>query len=159
MEVSVFKGFNKIVEDLPLPVIMEQIRDGRFSAEIETLRALLAKGDLTGYKEEKKKLLAFTPSGRFEGGRKIEYLQRYSQYLILDIDDLSYDQAVALKKLASEIPYTYACFISPSLLGLKILVKVDSKAIFHKWAFLQVQEYYETHLKVTELLHFSSNPI
>jgi predicted P-loop ATPase len=148
MEVSIFKGFNIIVEDLALPVIMEQIRDGRFRAEIETLRTLLEKGDLSAYKEEKKKLLAFTPSGRFEGGRKLEYLQRYSQYLILDIDDLSYDKAVVLKKLASEIPYTYACFISPSREGLKILVKVDSKAIFHKLAFLQVQEYYEKHLKV-----------
>ena len=149
MKVSVFKGFNKIVENLSLSVIMEQIRDGRFSAEVEQLHTILKKGDLSEYKEAKKKLLAFTPSGMFEGGRKLENLKQYSQYLILDIDNLSFEQAALLRKSASEIPCSYACFISPSKEGLKILVKVDSKVIFHKQAFEQVKEYYETLLKVS----------
>jgi hypothetical protein len=71
--------------------------------------------------------LAFTPSGTFENGRKAELLTQYSEYVILDLDDLNPVQLEEAKKIVALAPYTFAVFISPSGNGLKIIVAVNSK--------------------------------
>ena len=78
MNVSVFHNFNEVSENLALPAVLEHIRDGRFRSRIETLRALLQDDNKKEYDKQKKSLPAFTPSATFEGGRKPEFLVRYS---------------------------------------------------------------------------------
>ncbi|MEI6750268.1 MAG: VapE domain-containing protein [Bacteroidota bacterium] len=143
MNVSVFHNFNEVSENMALPVVLEQIRDGRFKSRIEQLRSLLNDGKKKEYDKQKKSLPAFTPSATFEGGRKPEFLVQYTGVLVLDLDKLHVKLVQAIKTAASEIPFTYACFISPGGNGLKILVRTDSRQVFHKQAFEQVKEYYE----------------
>ena len=63
--------------------------------------------------------------------------------VVLDIDKLSKEQLTNAKALASQSPYTFASFTSPSGNGLKIFVKVNSSQENHKDAFLALQKYYE----------------
>jgi len=147
MEVSIFKNFNKVVSNKDLTTVMEVIRNGRYKTQVEQLQILLLKGKQKEYKKKKKSLPAFTPSGRFLGGRKMEFLQEYSKLLILDIDKLDVEKLNQVKKITISDKYTNVCFISPSGKGLKILVKVSSSIAKHKDAFETVKIYYESLLK------------
>ena len=143
MNVTVFKNFNEVIVHLPLSAILEHIRDGRYRAQVETLRKLIASGDQKEYDKQKKSLLAFTPSGCFDGGRKLQYLIQYSGFIILDIDKLSAEQLDVAFKVVTEIPFTYACFRSPSNNGLKVLVHCDNSKFSHYQAYNEVKAHYE----------------
>ena len=165
-QVSVFRGFNKVVADREFTVIAETVKNGTYKKEVEELRKLLSSGKDKEYSEQKKKLLAFTPSGMFEGGRKPALLQSYSGIIVLDIDKTN-EKTVEIKKKAAHIIYTYCCFISPGGNGLKIFVKVDSGSGQHLMAFNALKKYYEKALDVsidpsgkdiTRLCFLSSDP-
>ena len=147
MKVSIFRNFNQVVENLDITMILEQIRSGKYKSRILALREMLRQGKTDEYNDAKRSLPAFTPSGLFEGGRKMEYLKEYSGLIILDIDKLTQEQLCAVRSRVEEIPYTHACFISPSGNGLKILVKVFSRPVYHKVVFNQVKSHFEEHLK------------
>ncbi|NCA76150.1 MAG: virulence-associated E family protein [Alphaproteobacteria bacterium] len=147
MKVSIFRNFNQVVENLDISVILEQIRSGKYKSRVLALRELLRQGKTEEYNDAKRSLPAFTPSGLFEGGRKLEYLKEYSGLIILDIDKLTQDQLIATRSSVEEIPNTHACFISPSGKGLKILVKVFSRPVYHKVVFSQVKSFYEEQLR------------
>jgi hypothetical protein len=149
MKVSVFKNFNQIVETIDLSTILENIRSGKYLAIVLPLRELISLDKIAEYNEKKKSLPAFTPSGLFENGRKLEFLEEYSGCLVLDLDKLTYDQLYEAKAKIIKIPYIYSCFISPSGQGLKILVKVISRPVFHKQVFEQVKDYYEQQLGIS----------
>ena len=147
MKVSIFRNFNQVVENLDISVILEQIRSGKYKSRILALREMLRQGKTDEYNDAKRSLPAFTPSGLFEGGRKLEFLKEYSGLIILDIDKLTQDQLIATRSRVEEIPNTHACFISPSGNGLKILVKVFSRPVYHKMVFNQVKSFYEEQLR------------
>ncbi|GAK89003.1 hypothetical protein JCM19297_3527 [Nonlabens ulvanivorans] len=91
----------------------------------------------------KKELVAFTPSATFEGGRKMEYFKKYSGFVHLDFDKLEPDELQEAKQKIQSIPYTFACFTSPSGNGLKVFIEVDTTMEQHKSAYAQVQAFYE----------------
>ncbi|MFZ2431727.1 MAG: VapE domain-containing protein [Lutibacter sp.] len=146
--VTLFKNFNEVVEHKPLPVILEEIRTGKYRHAIVYLRKSLAEKKEEAYNKAKKSLLAFTPSGKFVGGRKMEFLAEYSNTIILDIDKLSKEDLTKANHLANQSEFTYASFISPSGNGLKILVKINTPKSEHKESFLKVQTHYEELLKL-----------
>ena len=146
--VTLFKNFNEVVEHKSLPAILEEIRTGKYKHAIVYLRKSLAEKKEEAYNKAKKSLPAFTPSGKFVGGRKLEFLTDYSSCIILDIDKLSAADLQNAKHLANQSEFTYASFISPSGNGLKILVKIASRKAEHKETFLLVQEHYEKLLKL-----------
>ena len=146
--VTIFKNFNEVVEHKSIPVILDEIRTGKYKPGIIYLRKSLAENKTEAYNKAKKSLPAFTPSGKFVGGRKLEFLADYSSCIILDIDKLSAADLQNAKHLANQSEFTYACFISPSGNGLKILVKINSDKANHKEAFLLVQAHYEAILKL-----------
>jgi hypothetical protein len=146
--VTLFKNFNEVVEHKSLPVILEEIRTGKYKHAIVYLRKSLAENKTEAYNKAKKSLPAFTPSGKFVGGRKLEFLANYSNCIILDIDKLSTKDLQNASHLANQSEFTYASFISPSGNGLKILVKIYSDKANHKDAFLLVQAHYESILKL-----------
>ncbi len=146
-EISIFEHFNKVVANNTLDIIVEQIRIGTFKEPVEKLRLLLQQGNEKEYTASKKSLPAFTPCGKFDGGRKLEFLKEYSRIIILDLDKLDNIQDVKMK--AASCKYTYSCFISPSGKGLKILVRTDNSITKHKDAFMKTQTYYERVLGVT----------
>ena len=147
-ELSIFKNFNKVLDNKDVEAIVELICNGHFKAKIEELQNLLSENKEKEYKKKKKSLAAFTPSGRFSGGRKIKYLQEYSKLIILDIDKLDESELESTKQKAIECKYTNICFVSPSGKGLKILVKVSSSASKHKQAFKIAKNHYEDLLKI-----------
>ena len=146
--ITVFKNFNEVVEHKSIPAILDEIRTGKYKPGIIYLRKSLAENKTEAYNKAKKSLPAFTPSGKFVGGRKLEFLADYSSCIILDIDKLTIAELQNAKNLAAQSEFTYACFISPSGNGLKILVKIDTSKTEHKEAFLLVQAHYEGILKL-----------
>lgn len=146
--ITVFKNFNEVVEHKSIPVILDEIRTGKYKPGIIYLRKSLAEKKEEAYNKAKKSLPAFTPSGKFVGGRKLEFLTEYSKFIILDIDKLSKNDLQKSKSIAAQSEFTYAYFISPSGNGLKILVKIETPKTEHKETFLKVQAYYENILKL-----------
>jgi len=146
--VTIFKNFNEVVEHKTIATILEEIKTGKYKPGIIYLRKSLAEKKEEAYNKAKKSLPAFTPSGKFVGGRKLEFLTEYSKFIILDIDKLSANDLQKSKSIAAQSEFTYACFISPSGNGLKILVKINSDKANHKEAFLLVQAHYESILKL-----------
>ncbi|TRX11705.1 virulence-associated E family protein [Flavobacterium gawalongense] len=146
--VTVFKNFNEVVEHKTISTILEEIKTGKYKHAIVYLRKSLSEKKEEAYNKAKKSLPAFTPSGKFVGGRKLEYLAEYSNCIILDIDKLSITDLQNASHLANQSEFTYASFISPSGNGLKILVKINSEKANHKEAFLLVQAHYEGVLKL-----------
>ncbi len=124
-------------------MILEEIKTGKYKHAIIYLRKSLSENKMEAYEKAKKSLPAFTPSGKFVGGRKMNFLDQYSNIIILDIDKLQPEQLVKVNHSARQCEYTYACFISPSGNGLKILVKVSSTKTEHKETFLAIQDHYE----------------
>ena len=164
--VTLFKNFNEVVEHKSLPAILEEIRTGKYKHAIVYLRKSLAEKKEEAYNKAKKSLPAFTPSGKFVGGRKMEFLAEYSNTIILDIDKLSKEDLTKASHLANQSEFTYASFISPSGNGLKILVKISTPKAEHKETFLLVQAHYENILKleidksgkdITRLCFYSSD--
>jgi hypothetical protein len=164
--VTIFKNFNEVVEHKSLLSILEEIKTGKYKHAIVYLRKSLSEKKEEAYNKAKKSLPAFTPSGKFVGGRKLEFLAEYSNCIILDIDKLSAADLQNAKHLANQSEFTFASFISPSGNGLKILIKINSDKTNHKEAFLLVQEYYESILKleidksgkdITRLCFYSSD--
>ena len=146
--VTIFKNFNEVVEHKTISTILEEIKTGKYRPGIIYLRKSLAENKTEAYNKAKKSLPAFTPSGKFVGGRKLEFLAKYSSCIILDIDKLSAADLQNAKHLANQSEFTFASFISPSGNGLKILVKINSDKANHKEAFLLVQAHYESILKL-----------
>lgn len=144
MTITIFKNFNEVIEHKTIPEILHEIKTGKYRPGITYLRKSLAENKLEAYEKAKKSLPAFTPSGKFVGGRKMEFLEAYSNFIILDIDKLSQTDLQNAKHKANQSEYTYASFISPSGNGLKILVKVNTTKEDHKETFLAIQKHYET---------------
>lgn len=143
MVVSIFKNFNEVVQNQKIIEVLEDIKTGKYKNVITYLRKSLAESKMEAYERAKKSLPAFTPSACFKGGRKLEFITAYTQMVVLDIDKISKEQLTNAKALASQSPYTFASFTSPSGNGLKIFVKVNSSQENHKDAFLALQKYYE----------------
>ncbi|WP_310559795.1 VapE domain-containing protein [Flavobacterium sp.] len=146
--VTIFKNFNEVVEHKTIATILEEIKTGKYKPGIIYLRKSLSEKKEEAYNKAKKSLPAFTPSGKFVGGRKLEFLTEYSKFIILDIDKLSTNDLQKSKSIAAQSEFTYACFISPSGNGLKILVKIETPKTEHKETFLKVQAHYENILKL-----------
>jgi hypothetical protein len=141
--ITIFKNFNEVVEHKTIQQILEEIRSGTYKHAIVYLRKSKTENKLEAYEKAKKSLPAFTPSAKFVGGRKMEFLAEYSNLIILDIDKLSPADLKAASNLAIQNEFTYASFISPSGNGLKILVKTNTPKTEHKESFLAVQDHYE----------------
>lgn len=140
---TIFKGFKNPVENKSLIILTKEIKEGKYKEQVIQVTQLATQGNKEEADKLKKLLPAFTPSGTFEGGRKLEYLIQYSQFIILDLDKLAPDDLQAAFQKAAAISYTFCCFRSPSGNGIKILVEVTSTQEHHLQAYNQVADYYE----------------
>ncbi len=147
-EVTIFSGFNQPVENKPLSVIINDILQGKYRTEIEHLRSLIASDETAKAEQYKKQLPAFTPSATFKGGRKADLLDHYSGFVHLDFDKLTPLQLETAFKAISQIPYTFACFRSPSGNGIKVFIQISTGTEQHSTVYKQVQEYYEQKLNI-----------
>lgn len=164
---TIFKNFTQIVEHRSLILITKDIQEGRYANEIKQIRDCIGSGNKEKADRLKKQLPAFTPSGKFEGGRDAGKLEQYSGYIILDIDSLPGSAVEEAFNIACLAPYTFCCFRSPGGNGLKILVEVSTGPEHHETAYNQVADYYEQALNVgidrsgkdiPRLCYYSSDP-
>lgn len=147
---SVYKNILDTIpyEQKPLHEVLTQIHNCVQYSIIDPCRKLYAEGNTDAYSEKKKLLMCFTPSGRFEEGRKAEHFKTYSGFIILDIDKLPLDKLISIKEKVIAMQLTFCCFVSPSGAGLKILVQVSSNEHQHTQAFNQIKNIYERELKI-----------
>jgi len=130
-----------------LEKIFEVIQSDFFSKKIKILRRYFKKGELDKYKKGKNQLEAFTSTGIFSPSRKGEYIQGYTHIITLDIDKIP-DQIEEINKKVNEMPETLASFLSPSGVGLKVFVKIDTSSKDHKAAYNIVRSEYEKRLNI-----------
>ena len=131
------------MEQNPVLQVLFKINNGTYKHLVDPATKAFQEGNTELYAELKKKIPSFIISGTYEGGRKAENLKDYSGYLILDIDKLPKDEIKNYKQKIAEVPFTFACFISPSGVGLKIIIKVNSNPTNHLQAFNQLKAIYE----------------
>lgn len=94
------------------------------------------------YKAAKDKLPAFTLSGVFpEGQRLNESIISHSGKLCVDIDGLE-DNVVDVKETLKSDPFTEAVFYSVGGKGLAVSVKIDGKR--HEESYIALESYYKT---------------
>src|SRR5690554_2719605 len=115
-KVSYFKSFGSKPEEVDLLYILGAIKEGAYRDRIEHLQKL----DGEEYGKAKRSLPHFTPSGIFTEKRQSENLLKYSQVIVLDIDDVGID-APDIRDKAAETEFTLAAFLSPGWEGVKIL--------------------------------------
>lgn len=119
----------------PLFTLFDRIKDGYWAETIQGIRS--GRG---GYVKNKKRLPCFTPAGTFRIRCDWDLLQ-YSHIVHLDYDDV--ENPAVLKDRLVKSPYTLAAFISPSLEGLKVFVRVTTGADHHVNAFAHVRKVFD----------------
>jgi hypothetical protein len=120
-------------------VVLNRIRDGASKELVKKIRAEKRK---TERNDLKKNLPSICFSGIFNK-RKDNDIQEHSGLICLDFD--GYDKQkdlLADKKVLSENKYSYSVFISPSGLGLKVLVKIPADIDNHKNFFNSLEKHY-----------------
>lgn len=126
-----------------LELIFNDIQSGRWKAVIEQMRFAKHNEKDEMYSELKIKLNCFTPSATFKDKRDKNLVLEYRGIMSLDYDGLIREEIDVIKNIINAELNTYCCFISPSGLGLKVFVKIDSNRDNHTTAFNQVRDYYD----------------
>lgn len=150
--ITIFRHKNQVCAQRPLLTILQQIKRGMYKEIVQDLREqkLLELKDLDEYLLDH--LPAFTPSGKFEGGRDLDSLMDYSQYIWLEVAGLDQDLLASIKMDIARIPFTYACFINQLGEGLVVLVKVKTPALLHTGAFACINQFYRQRLALDTTL-------
>lgn len=122
---------------------LNDIANGTYKTQILNCReALIDKKDKVLYKKLKTQLKAVTFCGSFEGGRKLSNLTFYNKILVIDIDGIDKKDLNDLKAKLISDQYIMAVWTSPSLSGLKGLVKINSTPESHKIFFSSLSIYF-----------------
>ena len=140
---TIFKNFATPVENVSLIILSNWIASGKYKAQVEEIRDLIAQGNAEEAQKKKQQLPAFTPSATFTEKRLLPNMENYSGFVHLDFDKLTPEQLNAAFQIIAAIPYTFICFISPSGNGLKVFIEVNTGAEHHDAAYHQVMQYYE----------------
>lgn len=132
-----------------LEAIIERILDGKRGLDEKTRECnILASTDPDSYKRYKEKVLsAVTFAGFFPPKhRKAAALAGHSGCVVLDIDGLSPSQIPELLAILAQHPYVLLAFVSPSGLGIKIVVRVTpipTNDVEHKTAWQACVDFFE----------------
>ncbi len=89
-----------------------------------------------------KYLPAITVSGTFNNSHLISDIKEYSGLMQIDVDKIQ--DVLKIKEIFINDKYTNSCFISPSGIGVKAIVKILQDKEKHLGFFLALQQYYKT---------------
>ena len=131
-------------EAVGLAAVLDGIRSGRWEPAVAAVREAVERGDNAAKDAAKRSLPGFTPAGLFSVRRK-DGLQTHSCLVVADVDKLaSAADAAKLRDGLAHDPHTQAAFVSPSGLGVKALVRVESCAdgADHEAAFAALVTHY-----------------
>lgn len=139
---SIFDNtYDKIGKETSIENELSSIKNGLYKSEISNCRRAYSSNSLE-YKKLKSKLKAVTFCGMFSQGRKLSNLIHYNSLIVIDIDNLTRDELNKVKELLKNDPYIMALWDSPSGLGLKGLVRVNSTIDLHKKYFTSLSIYF-----------------
>jgi hypothetical protein len=142
--VSTYKNFGTKLEDSSIFNILQDIKNGKYESEINSIRYAMHSGKDKLADELKSELLAFTTSGTFDKQRKTEFLKTYSQIINLDFDHIPIEELDSLVAIINDCKFTLASFISPRGEGIKVFININSNAEKHAIAYNQVANFYKT---------------
>ena len=133
---------------VPIETVFDRISSGANGLKEKTkLLNVLVQTEPDVYKKEKAKLPAVTFSGTFpKGKRKAQYLRTHSGYITIDIDGLSPEQTAQLLAELAQMPHIVLAFVSPSGLGIKVVVRVNpipTNDLEHKGAYQACLDFFE----------------
>ena len=129
--------------------VLSRIRSGAKGLDQKTIYChATAVGDPKAYKAYKEKELpAVTFSGTFpKGKRNKDNLRQHSSLITLDIDGLPLDTIPDLLVELSHHPHVLLAFISPSGMGIKLVVRVSptpTNDMEHKGAYAECLEVFD----------------
>ena len=132
-----------------LQAVRERILDGKRGLDEKTRYCnALAITEPKAYKAYKEtNLPAVTFSGTFpKGKRKAQHLIRHSGYITIDVDGLTANQIASLLAELAQMPHVVLAFISPSGLGIKVIVRVNpipTNDLEHKGAYQACLDFFE----------------
>ena len=137
MKITVFWNIFDTTDPLYVDVIeiLKRLKDGNSKDIIEKIRSI---EDKDQQQQVKKRLPSICFSGRFSQ-RKAEYLLEHSGLICLDIDELKEKDLHDIKEAICEDEHVFACFVSPSGYGLKVIVKIHPDKAEHKSQFLALE--------------------
>lgn len=120
---------------------LDRIRSGKSKDLCEKVRAASTKEERN---ELKKGLPSVCFGGKFER-RAADALIEPSGFMVLDFDGFKTKEDLASRRFDIELDdYTYACFLSPSGDGLKVIVRIpDANKGTYKRYFKAMEKYYD----------------
>ena len=120
MQISYYKNIKDDQDvDIEISSFIEGVRSGRWQDIVLDIRAAPTK-EIRDLKKKTAPLV--TISGSF-AARKDDALRNHSGFIAIDIDHV--ENIEETRKLLSNDPYTYACFISISGSGLCVISRID----------------------------------
>jgi len=141
--ISYFANLSEATADTTILAELDSIRNGANKEKVTAARFYYNK-DNYKYQQLKKRLPAVTFSGRYNSKRTSEYLIDYTSFLILDIDKINDTELLEKQKenLFAEV-FVVSVWVSPSGVGLKVLVKIDCPIEYHSVAFYSLVNYFK----------------
>ena len=139
--VTIFESIHKTDRPFHITIdtALERVRSGKSREICEEVRRTQTKAERNVIK---KKLPAVCFSGSFSK-RSADGLIHHSGFMCIDFDGFKDQDELQSKRFELEFDsYTYACFISPSGDGLKVLVKIPQDEKNHKGYFEALADYY-----------------
>lgn len=148
-EISLFSSVSdKTSNTLTIRDILSLFRSDKFSIIIENARKALNENNKERYNTIKSTLPVVTFSGIFIEGHKKSNLVKYSNVIVLDIDNLCFDELEKQKSNLKNDDYVFAYWESPSKRGIKALIYLifddnEDLDLLHKNAFNELKSYFE----------------
>ena len=143
MEITIFKDIKDTSQPFYRDVksIIDRIRDG---ASKEIVKDIREESNKEKRNELKQQLPAVCFSGKFTK-RNDSSLTQHSGLICLDFDGYESDKLLLEEKEnLTKDRYTYSVFISPSGMGLKVLVKIPAEEENHKKFFNSLEKHYNS---------------
>jgi len=127
-----------------IPLFQEfgNIKRGKYKELIYNCRNAIGIGDKELYVSYKNQLPAVTFCGEFSSGRKANDIIVYNNLMVIDIDNLETSFIGEATRLLRNDKFITALWLSPSGLGLKGIVKIDSTIDKHKYVFNALRIYF-----------------
>lgn len=149
MKVSIFQKYNTVspLKNTSIYKALDSIKNGTYKEKV--LNARFAFNDEDLYKKEKLKLPLITWSGTFTTRSKSN-LSKFSGFASLDFDKV--DNINDLITKINKDSYTFASFLTPSGVGLKVLVKLPflNTDEDYKSFYFELQKYYNQYAETDE---------
>ena len=143
MEITIFKDIKDTSQPFyrDVSIIIERIKQG---ASQEIVRTIRSEKDKSKRNQLKQSLPAICFSGKFTK-RNDASLTEHSGLICLDFDGYETDKLLLEEKEnLTKDRYVYSVFISPSGLGLKVLIKIPAEAETHKQFFNSLQHHFNS---------------